>query len=70
MPVQVSLKGTFDVVVLDEDFAGIANTLNMAGASGRQFVVADQLDGEPILISLNQILTIREVDNEEDALIA
>ena len=63
MTVAVTLRGALEPVLLDEDFPSIANTLNMAGATGRQFIAADGENG-PVLIALNQILTVREVEED------
>lgn len=69
MTVVVTLKGALEPVILDEDFLGMANQLNMAGASGRQFVVFDDDEGGPVLLSLSQILTAKEVEGDVESLL-
>ena len=65
MPVIVTLKGTFEPLILDEDLAETFNSLNLAGATGRKFVVSQELDGEAVLMALDQVLTIKEIGRDD-----
>lgn len=67
MPVQVILKGSFDPVVLSEDFAGTAVSLQMAAAQGRMFLAGEDMDGRTVMLSMPNILTITELDEDDPA---
>lgn len=67
MPVQVVLKGSFEPVVLSEDFAGTAASLHMAAAQGRMFVAGENMDGQTVLLSMPNILSITELEDEDPA---
>ena len=67
MPVIVQIKGALEPLILDEDLAETFQSINMSAASGRKFVVADGMDGSAVLISLDQILTIKEIDPQDPA---
>lgn len=66
MPVQVTMRGAFDAVVLDEDFAGTARMMQHARNAGLGFIVADNADGRTIMLSMDDILTVTELDGDDE----
>jgi hypothetical protein len=62
MPIAVRMKDVLEPVIVDEDFAGAINALNMAAAKSNQFMVMDTEDGGHIAINIPNINVITEVD--------
>jgi hypothetical protein len=63
MPCIITLKDALVTQTVDEDFAGMAMQLNLASASGKAFVVMDDVNGGHVLINMSQILKIEEEDS-------
>ena len=62
MTVAVSLRGALEPIVVDEDFAGSIQALNLAKAQGISFWVADKGEGKYVAISVGSILSIEEIE--------
>ena len=60
MAVSIELKGKLEPVVVDEEFAGFVQQLNMSMAKGNVITAFDGMNGEHVAINIPQILTIND----------
>jgi hypothetical protein len=60
MAVSVEMKGKLEPVVVDEEFSGFIQALNMSMAKGNVLTSFDGLNGDHVAINIPQILTIEE----------
>lgn len=68
MPIAVTMRGMLEPILIKEDFQTAVTDMNIAAASGKEFLLANSVDGGAIAMALHNILSIREVE-EDDALI-
>lgn len=64
MPCILTMRGLIEPVVLEDNFAETANNLNMHAAAGKEFVVTRTDRGENLIIKMDNILTIKEVEDD------
>jgi hypothetical protein len=62
MPVAVTMKGLLEPVVLEDSFLETSNALNVAAAKGMEFIVTRNVEGDPVALSMHNILFIQEQD--------
>lgn len=60
MTVLLTMRGELEAVELEPDFVEFANDLNIAGAKGKEFMIARTTEGDNIAIAMHNILTVRE----------
>lgn len=67
--VEITSRGVLDPTQITEDFSQFVDNLNIAAASGKQFVIAtenrDEGDPEPVALNTQLIARIRPVDVED-----
>jgi hypothetical protein len=69
MTIEISVKSSMDPTVIAGDFAQFINDLNIAAASGKQFVIAHEQrpDGTktPVAFDTRNITRIRELETDD-----
>lgn len=66
MPSDITMRGLLEPVRIEEGFVEAIQTLNMASAQGKEFVVAtSDEDGEHIAMSARNILLVKGVEEDE-----
>ena len=64
MAVELTLSGALDTVLIDGNFAAYVNDLNIAAASGKQYLIATEFKGGNIALDTRKILIARDRDDE------
>lgn len=65
MPTDIVMAGMLEPLRLEEDFVTCVGTLNMAGAQGKEFVVATaDNNGDHVAVQARSILVVREVTDD------
>ncbi len=67
MSIALVLSDTFETVRIEGDLKTLLGELNLAAASGKQYVISRDLNGESVLIDRNAIKMAREISEDEDA---
>lgn len=69
MAVKIDMRGSLTPYYMTGDFAATINSMQLAAASGKEFLVFESIDGSHIAVASHNILAIKEVD-DDDALAA
>lgn len=73
MTLEITSRETLDTTTVEGDFASFINDLNVAAASGKQFVVATEIrpDGQtcPVGLETRNITRIRDLTDMDDAFV-
>lgn len=69
MPIEIVMKGALEPIVLEESFADALNSLQMSAAQGREFIVGTMPSGQAVGISMRNILSFGELDDDHEPLI-
>ena len=64
MTVIVTVRGSVQDYYIDEDFASASQGIQLAAANGMSFLSTRLKSGEPILLSIDDILTLQETEDE------
>ena len=65
MTTGVYVQGALEPIILDGDFVSLVNSINLAKASGRSFMVADRTDGSHVAIMMDNILWMDELEEDD-----
>lgn len=63
MTLYIKMRGELDSIPIRGEFKDTIAEMQLMGAGGKTFVVASTPDGDPLAISLSNIISIREIDN-------
>lgn len=65
MSVAVTMKGMLNAIHLEDDFASTINAINMAAAMGKTLLIGDSVDGRPVALHVENILSIEDMDSDD-----
>jgi hypothetical protein len=60
---QIRMRGDIDALVANGTFDNFVNSVNLAAAAGRQYVILEDLNGNPMALNQSNILTIQEIED-------
>lgn len=63
MSVEVTSQNTLDPTICEGNFLSLINDLNLAAATGKQFVILQELNGGPVALETRAITRIRELQD-------
>lgn len=63
--IAITMRGALEPIIVRDEFDKAVYDMNLAAASGREFVLTTQEDGRNLAVALRNILTLQEL--EEDA---
>lgn len=64
MTVEITVRDVVDPVQIEGDFAGFIADLNIAAASGKQFVICKELGGGPVAFETRNITIMRDAEDD------
>lgn len=67
MTVAIRMKGDIDEMRVPATFQVFVAELNVAGATGKQYVIMSDMNGNSLAVNTQNILTAREIGVEEEA---
>lgn len=67
MTIAIRMRGDISEIVVPATFQQFVAELNVAGATGKQYVIMTDTDEHSIALNTQNILTVREVGMEEEA---
>lgn len=63
MTLAIKMRGEIDEILIPASFDVFVANLNVAGASGKQFVILSDVDDHPVAFNMPNVLTVREIDD-------
>lgn len=69
MGVSIELKGRLEPIDLKGDLMDVASSMNVAMAGGKTLFMCEDIDGNPRVINMAQILSMGEAE-EDNAFLA
>jgi hypothetical protein len=65
--IAIRMKGDINEILVPATFQQFVAELNVAGATGKQYVIMNDTDENPIALNTQNILTVRGVGADEEA---
>jgi hypothetical protein len=67
----IRVRDSFEPIMVEADFVAFINDLNIAAATGKQYVIATEANtgGQPVALETRNITAIRPAGSNEDAFI-
>lgn len=66
MPIAIRMKGDIDEIRVPATFQQFVAELNVAGATGKQYVIMADMDGHALALNTQNMLTVREIGADEE----
>lgn len=63
MALHVRMRGDIDALEVSGNFNQFVDSVNLAAAAGRQYVILEDLHGNPMALNQSNILTVQEVED-------
>lgn len=69
MPIAITMKGVLEPIVIEESFADAVTSLQLSSAQGKEFIVGTMKDGQAVGISMRNIVSFGELDENYEPLV-
>jgi hypothetical protein len=66
MTVALTIQDSFNRVMVNGDFAAFIGELNLAAASGKQYVICTEINGNPVALDRHSIRAVRPATEEDE----
>lgn len=67
--IEITSTGTLDPTIVEADMAALVYDLNIAAASGKQFIIMQEHGAGAVALETRNITRMREIEGDADAFI-